>query len=118
MRELAGGARGDTGFNDKDGTDEWKGCDSGKYFSGARKARVGWFSITGITPIFEIDSFTIFTEEVSKSAHRTGEALCGREISGTLVPTKSKNRGSTRAMKRKYFNFLTFKLIISRYQLL
>jgi hypothetical protein len=112
VRELAGGARGDIGLNDKEGTVEWKGCDSGKCFSGARKTRVGWFSITGITLIFEIDSFTILTEDVSKSADRTGEALCGREISGTLVPTKSKNKGRTRAMKQKYLVFLNFKAIL------
>lgn len=75
-------------------------------------ARVGWLSITGITPIFEIDCFTILTEDVSKLARRTGVALFGREISGTLVPTKSKNRGRARAMKQKYLVFFKFKTIV------
>jgi hypothetical protein len=106
VREFAGGARGDIGPTDKEGTDEWKDCDSGKYFSGARTARVGWFSIAGITPIFEIDCLTILAEDVFKSARRTGAGLCGREISGTLVPTKSKNSGRTRAIKRRHLIFL------------
>jgi hypothetical protein len=47
-------------------TNELKGRDSEKYFSGARKAIVVGLSITGIILIFEIDCFTILAKDISK----------------------------------------------------
>jgi hypothetical protein len=85
----------------------------------ATKTKVGELVIHGSTSsIFTADCNSVWTGVLSRTARRIGFGLCGREKSGTLIPTQTRNNGIMRVMKRRYRLCFTNIFIASTYQTL
>ncbi len=113
-----GGARGGKGFSNNRGTEKRMGCTSGEYSSVAGKTMLDRFIIHGSTSSFTIDCNTLLVGVLSRTARPIGLGLCGREMSGTRIPVKTRSIGMTRIMKRKFRLCFANKFIITAYQIL
>lgn len=65
---------------------------------------------------FSIEATIERVGDLSNTARRMGLGLCGREKSGTRIPTQTKNKGIMKVMKRTHRLCFSKRFILLSYQ--
>ena len=97
----SGGARGDKGLSDNEGTNELMGGTSGIDSSVASKTGVKELVVKGSVSNLTMDLRIFCTGVFSRTDRRIGLGFSGREKSGAFIPTKTMNNGAMTVNKRR-----------------